>query len=101
MSQAAVSKKGSNLSVSQPGGLNKNSSQKSLGSPQKSVSPSKDGAKSNAGAALNASPSQKSVGKVDVTKSQDSKANKFANLKKDFKAEDAKSGSKSPPKSPD
>lgn len=58
------------MSVAQPGGLNKNSSQKSLASPQKSVSPSKDGAKSNAGAALNASASQKSIGKVDVTKSQ-------------------------------
>jgi hypothetical protein len=57
------------MSVAQPGGLNKNSSQKSLASPQKSVSPSKDGAKSNAGAALNASASQKSIGKVDVTKS--------------------------------
>jgi hypothetical protein len=54
------------MSVSQPGGLNKNSSQKSIKSPQKSVSPSKDGAKSNA---LNANASQKSLGKVDVTKS--------------------------------
>lgn len=71
------------MSVSQPGGLNKNSSQKSIKSPQKSVSPSKDGAKSNA---LNANASQKSLGKVDVTKSQDSK-NKFANLKKDFKGD--------------
>jgi hypothetical protein len=70
MSQAALSKKGSNMSVSQPGGLNKNASQKSIRSPQKSVSPSKDGAKSNAGAsALNANASQKSIGKVDVTKS--------------------------------
>ena len=51
--------------------MSKNASQKSLGSPKKSVSPSKDGGKSVAGAsALNASPSQKSVGKVDVTKSQ-------------------------------
>ena len=71
MSQAAVSKKGSNLSVAQPGGLKKDPSNKSLGSPKKSVSPSKDGAKSNAGvSALNANASQKSLGKVDVTKSQ-------------------------------
>lgn len=67
MSQAAVSKKGSNMSVAQPGGLNKNPSNKSIGSPKKSVSPSKDGGKSSG---LNASPSQKSIGKVDVTKSQ-------------------------------